>query len=153
MTTGKSGSLLCGYKPLLLAGLKVHEMILHLQTCATAENSAVRLHLMREVDFCRKAKRRRERKKFYYQTTPQSKPSVSTAFSAVASVGASALHRCPQDTRTLTSGACRCGGTAHRQKPFWNHLSNCFSLYKNTVEANYFFYRVSFIYIRFLKPL
>ena len=51
MTTGYAGSLLCGYKPLLLAGLKFHRIIYHLQMCPTAVYTPASLHLMREVDF------------------------------------------------------------------------------------------------------
>ena len=51
MTTGLADSLLYGYKPLLLAGLKVHRIIYLLQRCPTAVYTAVSLHLMREVDF------------------------------------------------------------------------------------------------------
>ncbi len=107
MTTGLAGSLLYGNKPLLLAGLKVHRIIYLLQRCTTAVYTAVSLHLMREVDFCHKAKRRRERKNS--QTTPQ-----STSLTA-----------------PLTSGADRCGGITHWHKPLWNHtLSVWFSTHK-----------------------
>ena len=40
MTTGKAGGLLCGCKPLLLAGLKAHRNICHLQSCPTATDVA-----------------------------------------------------------------------------------------------------------------